>query len=190
MADKIFYSDFNFIEDIGTNDFAIVQKMRGRMRDLVWIVCSGILITLASILLYFHLIYIWISILVIASSIFIIIIRSKHLFCDSSIIGLAYGNVTEKQTKNKIMTGHDDRDILPWHEGKDHNGAEDKPLLSSVKQFYYVEAFLYNRNTYIDHICCYKKDFDKLKKGDKIIIIRFKNNIIVAAPSSNNINEN
>ena len=106
------------------------------------------------------------------------LIKSKYIF-DTKIIGLAYGNVKYKEEKKKIMTGHDDRKICPWYEENDYKNYQ-KPLISSIKSFYYIDVVFSNIEGEMKHISMYKNDFENIEEGDEVIVIRFKNNNVIA----------
>lgn len=188
MAEQIYHNDFNFIEEISSDDLKKADKMRMKKTDYIYIVSCTLMLIVFIVMLVSHVPFLenYIILMFCLSCVFIIAIRVHHLLYGSAICGLSYGIVKNKQTKDKLMSGHTDGLIYPWYKD-DYDRSMDKPMLSSVKTFYYVDVSMCNMDGYMEHICCYKDDFEKLKEGDKVILIRFRNDFLIAVPASDSI---
>lgn len=112
-----------------------------------------------------------------------ILVRSWYLICGSKICGLAYGIVNCKQTKQKLINSYANYKTYPWNED-DYKYNKTKPMRAYVKTFYYVDVVLCNIEGEIKHIGICENDFKSIEEGDKVIVIRFKNNEIIAIPAS------
>ncbi|MGN0696453.1 MAG: hypothetical protein ACI4J5_06790 [Oscillospiraceae bacterium] len=109
-------------------------------------------------------------------------LKAWHLFCGGKICGLTYGIVKEKNAKSKLIDFYGEYEIFPW-ESNDFKHDREKPFRAYVKEFYYIDALLESRDCIMEHICCYKADHDKINVGSRVIVIRFRDDSVIAVPA-------
>ena len=64
------------------------------------------------------------------------------------------------------------------------NGNKLLDIILWFNKIIYVNASICDTNQYLEHICCYEKNYDKIKIGDKVVIAKFKDGNIVAIPTA------
>lgn len=182
MREIIPHEDFRYFSNISEADFSKVQKARKMPYDVFHIIISGAALILLVFLNRTYNIDFFTNTLIILVCAMNIFVRSFHLFCTGHICGLAYGVVTDKQTKSKLIHTYAKYDIYPW-ELDDYNHGREKPFRAYVKEYYYVNASICDTNQCLQHICCYEKDYNRIRIGDKVIIAKFKDGNIVVIPA-------
>ncbi len=183
MRALISHSDFHYVAEISKENLINVQKWRKIPYDIFNIIISVAVMVLLIILNRVFAIDFSANALVIFVCIINIFVRSFHLCYCGHICGLAYGIVMDKQSQSKIIKTYAKYDIYPWGEDIFIYG-QDKPFRAYIKEYYYVNASICDTNQYLEHICCYEKNYDKIKIGDKVIIAKFKDGNIVAIPTA------
>lgn len=181
MRELISHSDFHYFAEINEKDFINVQKLRKIPYDIFNIIISVVVLVLLIFLNRVFVIHFVTNSLVISNCITIILVRSFHLCYCGHICGLSYGVVTDKQSQSKIINTYAKYEIYPWGEDV-YTYGQDKPFRAYIKDYYYVNASICDTNQYLEHICCYEKNYDRIKIGDKVIIVKFKDGNIVAIP--------
>ncbi len=181
MRELMPHEDFRYFSDISKDDFSKVQKVRKIPYNVFnIIISSGVLILLIFLNRMFTIDF-FTNTIIIFVCVTNIFGCSFHLFRTGHIIGLAYGVVTDKQTKSKLIQTYAKYDIYSWGEDDYKHGME-KPFRAYVKEYYYVNASICDTSQYLEHICCYERDYDKIRIGDKVIIARFKYEELVVIP--------
>ena len=79
-----------------------------------------------------------------------------------------YGTVTDKIVRCAKVSGRGNR-YLPFEKTEEVETCKHKyTFLDTVSEFYYCTVEI-NENIY-DNVCCYRKDFQKINVGDRVII--------------------
>lgn len=179
MRELMPHEAFCFLSEINKTDFSKIRKARKVLYDVLEIIISC---AFAVLLIFLNRVFTIdfpnVLIFGFATDIFI---KSCHLFCTLHICGFAYGIVTDKQIKSKLIH-NGEYDSYPW-ESDDYIRGMKKPFRAYVKEFYYVDASVCDTNYYLQHLCCYKKDYDKMKIGSHVIIVKFIDDGIVVIPA-------
>ena len=183
MRELLSHRDFHYFGNMSEADLFKVKKLRKIPFDIFNIIISAAVPILLIFLNREFTIDLFTNGLIGFVCITNLFVRSFHLFYCGHICGLAYGEVTEKQSQSKIINTYGKYDIYPWGEDVYKYGQE-KPLRAYIKEYYYVNASVCDTNQYLEHICCYEKDHDKINIGDKVIIIKFKDGSVVAIPTA------
>lgn len=178
MSKPIFHNDFNFIESINANEQLRINKIT-KTSTYVCIMFLALGLILIIHIFVFDIIGLYEFMLLLFFDILAMIVNIKYLIFDTQIIGLAYGIVKCKECKEKIMINHDDRKVCSWYEENDYKNNQ-KPVLSSIKTFYYIDVIFCNIEGEMKHISVFEKDFHIMEKGDRVIVIRLKNNNVIS----------
>lgn len=189
----MFHNDFIFIDNIEYNDLKKVRKKHSDwiIRDIINIIFGVLGIVVCAFYIkfdiyFFNLESTFMFLFILAVSIYAIAVGLMHMFYYHKIIGLTYGIVSCKQELDKYIDSYFKYEIFPWDKNNYNGNRNSKPIRSYVKTFYYVNVSLQCKEYNMNHVCCYKEDFDKIKIGDRVIIVRLKNNYLYVVPASEN----
>lgn len=180
MSKEIFQNEFYVFDGISPEDLAKARKPEGvSWDDIMTAVIVGVLLGTSHLRSGYSKewciipVSVWCVLCILAIA---VKLHTRH------ITAIAYGKVINMETKDMVISGRGfDPDTLPYYYEKSYKyKGITKPLLGSAKTFYYVDVSLESTDGYIRHIPCRKKDFYAMKKGGRVMIVRYGNNDMIA----------
>ena len=151
-------------EKVTDDELKMIQKKSGTKAMIICFSIFSVIILIAIIYtfveekefpIFYILVFIFLCLPMTINS-----LRNKEMYA-------CYGTVTDKAVRCAKL--HKSHVYLPFEETKEIGTYKHKYTLSkTVCEFYYCTVEI-NGNIY-DNVCCYKKDFQKINVGDRVLI--------------------